>query len=149
MKTSTPTDKNHRFPPEIIRHALWLYVRFWLSYRDVEELLFARGILVTYEAIRQWCLKFGRAYAHELRRRRHKPGDTRHLDEVFLTIHRTRHYLWRAVDHDGHVLDILVHRRRNNKAAKIFFRKLLKGLRYVPRVIIADQLQSYGAAKRE
>src|SRR5215475_2102961 len=149
MKTSTPTDKNHRFPPEIIRHALWLYVRFWLSYRDVEELLFARGILVTYEAIRQWCLKFGQAYAHQLRRRRPKPGDKWHLDEVFLTIHGTRHYLWRAVDQNDNVLDSLVQSRHNKKAAKKFFRKLLKGLQYVPRVIITDKIESYGAAKRE
>jgi putative transposase len=104
---------------------------------------------VTYEAIRKWCLKFGQAYANQLRRRRPKPGDKWHLDEVFLTIHGTRYYLWRAVDQDGHMLDILVQRRRNKKAAKIFFRKLLKGLRYLPRVIITDKLQSYGAAKRE
>jgi putative transposase len=148
MKTSTPTYKNHRFPPEIISHAVWLYFRFCLSYRDVEELLFARGIIVTYEAIRKWCLKFGQAYANQLRRRRPRPGDKWHLDEVFLT-KGVRHYLWRAVDQDGHVLDILVQRRRNKKAAKNFFRKLLKGLRYVPRVIITDKLKSYGAAKQE
>jgi putative transposase len=149
MKTSTPTYKNHRFPPEIISHAVWLYFRFCLSYRDVEELLFARGILVTYEAIRKWCRTFGQSYANELRHRRPPPGDKWHLDEVFLTIQRVRHYLWRAVDPDGHVLDILVQRRRNKKAAKKFFRKLLKGLRYVPRVIITDKLKSYGAAKPE
>jgi putative transposase len=106
----------------------------------VEELLFARGILVTYEAIRKWCRKFGQSYANELRHRRPPPGDKWHLDEVFLTIQGVRHYLWRAVDPDGHVLDILVQRRRNKKAAKQFFRKLLKGLRYVPRVIITDKL---------
>jgi putative transposase len=141
--------KNHRFPVEIISHAVWLYFRFCLSYRDVEELLFARGILVTYEAIRKWCLKFGQAYAHQLRRRRPRPGDKWHLDEVFLTINGERHYLWRAVDQDGNILDILVQSRRNKKAAKKFFRKLLKGCQYVPRVIITDQLKSYGAAKRE
>jgi putative transposase len=85
MKTSTPTYKNHRFPPEIISHAVWLYFRFCLSYRDVEELLFARGVIVTYEAIRQWCLKFGQAYANQLRLRRPRPGDKWHLHEVFLT----------------------------------------------------------------
>jgi putative transposase len=115
----------------------------------VEELLFARGVIVTYEAIRQWCRKFGQAYANQLRRRRPRPGDKWHLDEVFLTINGVRHYLCRAVDQDGHVLDILVQSRRHKKAAKQFFRKLLKGLTYVPRVIITDKLQSYAAAKRE
>jgi putative transposase len=141
--------KNHRFPAEIISHGVWLYYRFCLSYRDVEELLFVRGIIVTYETIRQWCRKFGQAYANALRRRCPRPGDKWHLDEVFLTITQERHYLWRAVDQDGHVLDILVQRRRDKTAAKKFFRKLLKGLTYVPRVLITDQLKSYGAAKQE
>jgi putative transposase len=141
--------KNHRFPTEIISHGVWLYFRFCLSYRDVEELLFARGIIVTYEAIRKWCRKFGQQYANQLRRRRPRPGDKWHLDEVFITINGERHYLWRAVDQDGSVLDILVQQRRDQKAAKKFFRKLLKGLTYVPRVIITDKLKSYGAAKRE
>ena len=151
MHTSTPSTpyKHHRFPAEIICHGVWLYFRFCLSYRDVEELLFARGIIVTYEAIRKWCRKFGQAYANQLRRRRPRPGDKWHLDEVFLTIHGARHYLWRAVDQDGNILDILVQSRRNKKAAKKFFRKLLKGLTYVPRVIITDKLKSYGAAKQE
>jgi putative transposase len=149
MNTSTLTYKNHRFPPEIISHAVWLYFCFCLSYRDVEELLFARGVIVTYEAIRKWCLKFGQAYANQLRRRRPRPGDKWHLDEVFLTINGARQYLWRAVDQDGNVLDILVQPRRDKKAAKKFFRKLLKGCQSVPRVIITDKLQSYGAAKRE
>ena len=151
MHTFAPTNlyKHHRFPAEIISHGVWLYYRFCLSDREVEELLFARGVIVTYEAIRQWCWKFGQAYANELRRRRPRPGDKWHLDEVFLTINGARHYLWRAVDQDGNVLDILVQRRRNKKAAKKFFRKLLKGLRYVPRVIITDKLKSYGAAKQE
>ena len=126
-----------------------MYFRFPLSHRDVEELLCARGIIVSYEAIRKWCRKFGQAYANALRRRRPRPGDTWHLDEVFITINKERHYLWRAVDQDGNVLDILVQRRRNTHAAKKFFRKLLKGCQYVPRVIITDKLKSYGAAKRE
>src|SRR4029434_5682466 len=92
--------KNHRFPGEIISHGVWLYYRFTLSYRDVEELLFARGITVSHEAIRQWCRKFGQDYANRLRRRRPQPGDKWHLDEVFLTINGERHYLWRAVDQD-------------------------------------------------
>jgi putative transposase len=141
--------KHHRFPAEIISHGVWRYYRFCLSYRDVEELLFVRGVLVSHEAIRQGCQKFGQAYANQLRHRRPQPGDQWHLDEVFLTIHGERHYLWRAVDQDGNVLDILVQSRRNKHAAKKFFRKLLKGLTYVPRVIITDKLKSYGAAKRE
>jgi putative transposase len=141
--------KHHRFPTEIISHGVWLYYRFCLSYRDVEELLFVRGVLVSYEAIRKWCRKFGQVYANQLRRRRPRPGDKWHLDEVFLTIHGERHYLWRAVDQDGNVLDILVQSRRNKQAARKFFRKLLKGLTYVPRVLITDKLKSYGAAKRE
>jgi putative transposase len=151
MKTAMPANpyKHHRFPAEIISHAVWLYFRFCLSYRDVEELLLARGILVTYEAIRKWCRKFGQSYANKLRHRRPRPGDKWHLDEVFLNIQGERHYLWRAVDQDGHVLDILVQRRRDKKAAKKFFRRLLKGCQYVPRVIITDKLKSYEAAKRE
>jgi putative transposase len=146
---STNPYTHHRFPAEIISHGVWLYCRFCLSYRDVEELLFARGVLVTYEAIRKWCRKFGQQYANQLRRRRPRPGDKWHMDEVFLTINGARHYLWRAVDQDGHVLDMLVQSHRNKKAAKKFFRKLLKGLTYVPRVIITDTLKSYGAAKQD
>jgi putative transposase len=151
MKTATRANpyKNHRFPAEIISHAVWLYFRFCLSDRDVEELLFARGVTVTYEAIRQWCLQFGQPYANALRPRRPTPGDKWHLDEVFLTINGKRSYLWRAVDQKGNILDILVPRRRDQMAAKTFFRKLLKGCQYVPRVIVTDQLKSYGAAKRE
>jgi putative transposase len=141
--------KNYRFPADIISHGVWLYYRFCLSYRDVEELLFARGISVTYETIRQWCRTFGQDYANQLRRRRPRPGDKWHLDEVFLTINGAQHYLWRAGDQDGYVLDVLVQSRRNKTAVKKFFRKLLKRLRYVPRVIITDKLKSYGAAKRE
>jgi putative transposase len=107
------------------------------------------AIIVTYEAIRKWCRKFGQSYANELQHRRPRPGDKWHLDEVFLTINGERHYLWRAVDQDGHVLDILGQSRRNKKAAKKFFRKLLKGLCNVPRVIVTDQLKSYGAVKQE
>src|SRR5687767_15048695 len=146
---ATTKYKNHRFPVEIISHAVWLYFRFCLSFRDVEELLFERGVVVTYEAIRKWCRKFGQQYANQLRRRRPRPGDKWHLDEVFLTIKGEHHYLWRAVDQDGNVLDILVQRRRDKRAAKKFFRKLLKGLSYIPRVIVTDKLQSYGAAKHE
>jgi len=141
--------KNHRFPGEIIRHGGWLYSRFTLSSRDVQEVLFERGITVSHEAIRKWCRKFGQQYAHHLHHRRPRPGDKWYLDEVFLTIHGERHDLWRAVDQHDNVLDILVQRRRNKRAAKKCFRKLLKGLLYVPRVIMTDTLKSYGAAKRE
>jgi putative transposase len=151
MNIPAPTDrsKTHRFPAEIISHGVWLYDRFCLRYRDVKELLRARGVSVSYEAIRQWGRKFGQAYANQWRRRRARPDDTGHLDEVFRTLRGERHDLWRAVDQDGHVLDILVQRRRDKKAAKQFFRKLLTGLAYVPWVIITDTLRSYGAAKRE
>jgi putative transposase len=150
MRTpSTNPYKTHRFPAEIIRNGVWLYFRFCLSYRDVEELLFTRGVIVTYEAIRKWCVKFGQSYANRLRRRRPQLGNKWHLGEMFLTINGQRSYLWRAVDQDGNVLDILVQRRRDKAAAKRFFRKLLKGLRCIPRVIITDKLASYGAAKRE
>jgi putative transposase len=139
----------HQFPAEIISHYVWLYFRFCLSYRDIGELMAERGISLAYEAVRYWCRKFGQAYANALRRWRLWPGDKWHLDEVFLTINKERHYLWRAVDQDGNILDILVQRRRDKAAAKKFFRELVKGLMYVPRVIVTDQLKSYSAAKRE
>ena len=141
--------KNHRFPCAIIPHGVWLSYRFTLSYRDVQELLYERGIIVSHEAIRQWCRKFGQDYAKRLRRRRPQPGDKWYLDEAFLTMHGQRHYLWRAVDQDDNVLDILVQSRCNKQAAKKFFRTLLKGCQDIPRVIITDKLKSYGAAKRE
>jgi putative transposase len=140
--------KGHRYPAEIISHCVWLYHRFPLSFREVEELMLVRGVVVSYETIRAWCAKFGQTYANGLRRRRPQPGDKWYLDEVFLTINGTRQYLWRAVDQDGVVLDILVTSRRNAKAATRFFRKLLKGLRSVPRVLITDKLASYGVAHR-
>jgi len=146
--TSVPSYKHHRFPPEIIGHAVWLYFRFALSYRDVEELLAERGVILTYETVRQWCRKFGQTYANELRRRRPRPGDKWHLDEVFVRINGVTHYLWRAVDQDGTVLDILVQSRRDQCAATRFFRKLLTQARYVPRVVITDKLARYGAAMR-
>jgi putative transposase len=151
MTTPATTNpyKHHRFPGEIIGHAVWLYFRFPLSHRDVEELLLVRGIIVSYEAIRKWCRKFGQPYANALRCRRSRPGDKWYLDAVVITINTQRHYLWRAVDQDGVGLDILVQRRRNKHAAKKFFRQLLKGCQYVPRVLITDKLRSYGAAKRE
>ena len=149
MTTASNLYHRHRFPAEIISHCVWLYFRFCLSYRDVEELMAVRGITLTYETIRQGCGKFGQMFANDLRRRRPRPGDKWHLDEVRLRIKGEIRYLWRAVDQEGTVLDILVQRRRNKVAAKKFFRKLLKGLGYIPRVIITDKLWSYGAAKKE
>jgi putative transposase len=123
MNTPLPTHlyQRHRFPAEIISHCVWLYFRFCLSYRDVEELMAERGVILTYEAVRYWCRKFGQAYANQLRHRRPRPGDKWHLDEVFLTIKGKRNYLWRAVDQDGHILDMLVQSRRNKRVAKKFF----------------------------
>ena len=138
----------YRFPPEIISHAVWLYHRFCLSFRDVEDLLAQRGITVSYETIRQWCQTFGPDYAWRLRHRRRRLGDTWYLDELFLTIQGRRQYLWRAVDQDGDVLDILVQARRNRRAAARFFRKLLKGQGCAPRRLVTDKLLSYRAAHR-
>ena len=149
MTTSPNTYRGFRFPAEIIEHAVWLYHCFSLNLRDVETILAVRGIVVSYESIRDWGLRFGRLFANALKRRRPRPGDKWFLDEVFLRIRGKQHYLWRAVDQDGHVLDILVQSRRNAKAAQRFFYKLLKGLQSVPRVIVTDKLKSYAAAKRK
>jgi putative transposase len=146
--TSNPC-RGFRFPAEIINQAVWLYHCFGLSLREVELILAARAIVVSYETVREWSVRFGRAYANNLRRRRPQPGDKWFLDEVFVRIRGKLHYLWRAVDQHGHVLDVLVQSRRNTKAAKRFFRKLLKSLCYVPRVIVTDKLGSYGATKPE
>jgi putative transposase len=127
---------------------VWLYHRFPLSFREVEEMMLARGVVVSHETLRQWCRKFGQTSANGLRRRRPRPGDKWHLDEVFITIQGKTHYLWRAVDQDGTVLDILVTSRRDAQAATRFFRKLLTGLRSVPRVLLTDKLASYGVARR-
>ncbi len=148
MNSHTPSYRGYRFPPEIISHAVWLYHRFCLSFRDVEDLLAERGIIVTYEAIRLWCLKFGPKYARTLKRHQGRLGDTWHLDELFLTIQGRRQYLWRAVDQDGDVIDILLQPRRDQRAAARFFRKLLKGQGGVPRRMVTDKLRSYAAAHR-
>jgi putative transposase len=141
--------KGHRYPVEVISHCVWLYHRFPLSFREVEELMLERGIVVSYETIRRWCAKFGQQYAGALRRRRPRPGDKWHLDEVFIKINGERKYLWRAVDQDGNVLDILVQDRRDKAAARRFLRRLIKKTRMVPRVLVTDKLRSYGAALRE
>ena len=148
MTSQPPSYRGYRFPSEIISHAVWLYYRFGLSFRDVEDLLAERGITVTYEAIRLWCRTFGLNYARRLRRRRGRQGDTWYLDELFVKIQGQQQYLWRAVDEDGDVLDILVQSRRNRRAATRFFRKLLTRQGREPRRLITDKLRSYSAAHR-
>ena len=149
MTTKKISYQRHRFPSEIISHAVWLYHRFCLGFREVEELLAERGITVTYETVRQWCQKFGPAYARRLRKRQGRLGDAWHLDEAVITIQREHQYLWRAVGHDGDTIDILVQRRRNKKAAVRFFRRLIKGQGREPRWLITDKLRSYDAAHRK
>src|SRR6202521_5093364 len=149
---TTPRDPiyaGHRYPAEIISYAVWLYFRFPLILRMVEEMLAARGISVTHETIRQWGLKFGREFANRIRRRAPRRGDKWHLDEVVISFAGKKHWLWRAVDQDGFVLDVLVQSRRDKKAAKRLFRKLLKKQGRAPRVLVTDKLKSYAAAKRE
>jgi putative transposase len=148
MTSQSPSYHGYRFPPEIISHAVWLYYRFCLSFRDVEDLLAERGVTVSYEAIRHWCQTFGCDYARRLRRRRGRMGDTWFLDEMFVTIQGRRQYLWRAVDQDGDVFDILVQSRRDRRAAARFFRTLLKGQSRKPRRVITDKLRSYSSAHR-
>ena len=148
MRSRPASYHGYRFPPDIISHAVWLYHRFCLSFRDTEDLLAQRGVTVTYETIRQWCQRFGPVYARRLRRRRGRLGDTWHLDEVFVTIQGRQQYLWRAVDEDGDVLDILVQSHRNRRAAVRFFRTLLNTQGRIPRRLITDQLRSYAAAGR-
>ena len=148
MNTKTPSYQRHRFPSEIISHSVWLYHRFCLSFREVEELLAELGITATYESIRPWCQKFGPDYAGKLKKRQGRLGDTWHIDEVFITIQGWRQYLWRAVDQDGDVIDILVQPRRNQRAAERFFRRLLKGQGGEPRWVVTDKLRSYDAAHR-
>ena len=139
----------HQFPPAIIRHAVWLYARFTLSYRDVEELLAERGLEVSYETVRRWVLKFGPLFARELRRRRSRPTSQWHLDEMAVMISGKQFWLWRAVDSEGEVLDLLVQRRRNKAAAIKLMRKLLKKQGFAPEVLVTDKLRSYRAAKSE
>ncbi len=149
MSKHTNQYTRHRFPPEIIQHAVWLYYRFNLSHRDIEDLLAVRGIVVSYESVRLWCNKFGPRYARRLKRRHQGFGDTFFIDEVFVKINGIQHYLWRAVDQDGEVVDVLLQSRRDGKAAKRFFKRLLKTHRMEPRKIVTDKLRSYGVAHRE
>ncbi|MDX2826996.1 IS6 family transposase [Streptomyces ipomoeae] len=141
--------RGHRYPVEVLSHCVGLYHRFPLSFREVEELMLQRSVIVSYKTIRRWCVKFGQAYANGLRRRRSRTGDKWHMDEVFIKINGELKYLWRAVDQDGDVLDILVQSRRDRAAARRFFRRLMKKTRTVPRVVVTGRLRSYGAAHRE
>ena len=143
-----PLYVGHRCPGEVIIQAVWLYFRFPLSLRMVEEMLAARGIAVSHETVRQWGFKFGREIANRIRRRAPRRGDKWQLDEVVLTIAGKRHWLWRAVDQEGFVLDVLVQSRRDRNAARRLMRKLLKAQGRAPRVLITDKLKSYAAAKR-
>jgi putative transposase len=141
--------KRHRFPPEIIAHAVWLYFRFPLSLRLVEEMLLERGIVVSYETVPRWALKFGLDYARRLKRKRPSRRDIWHLDEVVITIAGLKHWLWRAVDQDGYVLDEIVQSRRDTQAAKRLLKRLLKKQGCSPRRLITDKLGSYASARRQ
>jgi putative transposase len=148
MTMSQNPYRGFRFPPEVIQHAVWLYHCFSLSLREVELILAARGIVVSYESIRAWGLRFGRIFATMLKQRRPQPGDKWYLDEGFIRIRGQQHYLWRAVDQPGNGLAILVQSRRSATAAQRFFRKLLKGLRYIPRGMVTEKPKSDAAAQR-
>ncbi|MFK4531919.1 transposase-like protein [Bradyrhizobium ottawaense] len=148
MRTAKdPLYRRHRFPPEVISYAVWLYFRFPLSLRMVEEMLAARGIGVTYETVRQWGRKFGKPFSDRIRQRAPARGDKWHLDEVVISIAGEQHWLWRAVDQNGFVLDVLIQRRRDSRAAQRLMKKLLKSAGTPPRVMITDKLRSYGAAR--
>ena len=149
MNTSTSLYKRHRFPSEIIQYAVWLYYRFNMSHRDIEDLLAERGIEVSYESIRLWCNKFGPHFARQLKRRHCGYGDTFYIDEVFVKIHGQQKYLWRAVDQDGEVIDVYLQSRRDGATAKRFFKRLLRNHCTEPRKIVTDKLRSYGVAHRE
>jgi putative transposase len=148
VKTSESRYRRHRFPIEVVEQCIWLYFRFALSYRNIEEMMATRGVPVTYETVREWCQKFGSVYSARLRKKRVRLGAKWHLDEVFIKMNGVQHYLWRAVDQNGAVIDILVQPRRDRWAALRFFRQLLQAAERRPRVIITDKLGSYAAAKR-
>ena len=143
------TYKRHRYPSEIISYAVWLYYRFNLSHRDIEDLLAERGITANHESIRLWCIKFGATYARRLKRKHQGYGDTFFIDAVFVKISGKQHYLWRAVDQDGEVVDVFLQARRDGAAAKRFFKRLLRINQGEPRKIVTDKLRSYGVAHRE
>ena len=143
------TYKRHRFPPEIVSYAVWLYYRFNLSHRDIEDLLAERGITVSREAIRLWCIKFGAIYTRRLKRKHRGSGDSFYIDEIFVKINGKQHYLWRAVDQDGEVVDVYLQAKRDGATAKRFFKRLLRNHGGELRTIVTDKLRSYGVAHRE
>ena len=143
------TYKRHRFPSDVISYTVWLCYRFNLSHQDNEDLLAERGITVSHESTRLWCIKFGALYSRRLKRRHQGYGDTFFIDEVFAKINGTQHYLWREVDQDGEVVDIFLQARRDGSAAKRFFRRLLRSYGGEPRKIVTDKLRSYSVAHRE
>ena len=149
IKASGNYYPGYRHPKQLIGYVVWPYHRFTLSLRDVSEQLMMHGIVVSHETIREWSLTFGQTYANEIKRRAPRRGDKWHMDEMCLVMKGKKDWLWRAADQEGYELDILLQSRKNKEAALRFFRKLLKGLLYVPRVIITDKLASYGAGKRE
>ena len=149
MKKPDSQYHRHRFPPEIIQHTVWLYYRFSLSFRDIEDLLAEREIRVSYETIRRWCIKFGPKYATRLRKRSNGYGDIWYVDEVFIRIGGKQRYLYRAVDQDGDVIDIFVQKKRDARAAKRFFRRLVRRHRGTPRVLVTDKLRSYPPAAKD
>ena len=128
---------------------VWLYFLFNLSHRDIEDLLAHRGIIVSYESIRLWCIKFCVKYVRRLKRKHQGYGDTFYIDEVFVKINGMQHYLWRAVDQDGEVVDVYLQPKRDATVAKRFFKRLIRNQKGEPRKIVADKLRSYGVAHRE
>ena len=148
MKASKDLYHRHRFPPDIIQYAVCLYHSFSLSFRDIEDLLAERGIQTSYETVRRWCIKFGPKYASRLRKRNRGYGDTWYVDEVFVRVDGQQRYLFRAVDQDGDVIDVLVQKKRDARAAKAFFRKLVRRQGETPRILVTDKLRSYPPALR-
>ena len=149
MRKSSDLYKGFRFPPEIIQYVVWVYHRFTMSHRDVEDLLAERGIIVSYETIRLWNNHFGLEFSRRLKQRHGGYGDTFYIDEVFSKINGKLCYLWRAVDQDGEIVDVFVQERRNVRTAKQFFKRILKNNKGEPRRIVTDKLRSYGVAHRE
>ena len=141
--------RRHRFPPVVIQHAVWLYLRFTLSYRDVEDLLAERGLDISYETVRSWVLKFGPVIAQRLRRHRPRPSDRWHLDEMVVRIAGKRMYLWRVVDHESEVLDMLAQSRHDRREALRLIRKLLTKQGFAPKLLVTDKLRSYGSSFRQ
>lgn len=149
MSSTAPIYKNHRFPIDIVARAVWLYFRFNVSLREVEEMMLERGVVVSYETIRRWCRTHGADYARRLRRKSPSASDIWHLDELVIRVNGKKCWLWRAVDQDGYVLDEIVQTRRNTKAARRLLTRLLKKQGMAPKRMVTDKLRSYGAARRQ